>query len=310
MYKGVERIAVNRGGFHMNAVKTTIMMAIMTAILVLIGWLIGGTTGMIVALILSAGLNFSSYWFSDRIVLSLYHAQLVGPDDAPKLHNAVRRLVTKTGLPMPKVYIIPTESANAFATGRNPSHAAVAATRGILRILDDEELEAVLAHELTHVKDRDILVGTIAATLAGAITMLAVLARWTALFGGFGGSRNRDGGVLGLLALTIVAPIAALIIRLAISRTREYMADAGGSRITGNPRALASALQKLELVAARHPLPANRSTAHLFIVNPLRSGFMVRLFSTHPPTEKRVAKLMEMASTYRDRSKPVLQPVH
>jgi heat shock protein HtpX len=289
----------------MNALKTTIMVVILTAILVLFGWLIGGATGMIVALILAGVLNFTSYWFSDRIVLGLYHARLVEQNNEPKLHNAVRRLAARTGIPMPKVYIIPSDSANAFATGRNPSHAAVAATRGILRILDDEELEAVLAHELTHVKERDILVSTIAATLAGAVTVLAVLVRWTALFGGYGGSRGREGGILGLLALAILAPIAALIIRLAISRTREYMADAGSSQITGNPRALASALQKLELVAARHPLPASRTTAHLFIVNPLRSGFMVRLFSTHPPIEKRVEKLMEMASTDARRSRPV-----
>jgi len=281
----------------MNAIKTTVMMAVMTAILVLIGRLIGGTTGMIVALILAGALNFVSYWFSDRIVLSMYRAREVGPDDAPKLYGTVKRLAARTGLPMPKVYIIPTESANALATGRNPSHAAVAATKGILRILDQDELEAVLAHEITHVMDRDILVSTIAATLAGAITMLAVLARWTALLGGYGGSRDREGGVFGLIALTILAPIAALVIRLAISRTREYMADSGGAKITGKPLALASALQKLELVAARYPLPASRSTAHLFIVNPLRTGFMVRLFSTHPPLEKRVAKLRDMTGT-------------
>ncbi len=281
----------------MNAVKTTVMMAIMTAILVLIGKLIGGTTGMIVALVLAGALNFVSYWFSDRIVLAMYRAREVGPNDAPKLYDTVNRLAAKTGIPMPKVYIIPTESANAFATGRNPSHAAVAATKGILRILDQDELEAVLAHEITHVMDRDILVSTIAATLAGAITLLAVLARWTALLGGYGGSRGREGGVFGLIALTILAPIAALLIRLAISRTREYMADSGGAKITGKPLALASALKKLEQVAARYPLPARRSTAHLFIVNPLRTGFMVRLFSTHPPTEKRVAKLRDMKGT-------------
>jgi heat shock protein HtpX len=286
----------------MNVVKTTLLMIVMTAILVLIGRLIGGTTGMIVALIFAGILNFVSYWFSDRIVLSMYRARKVGPGEAPKLYGVVKRLATKTGIPVPQVYVIPTDSPNAFATGRNPSHAAVAATQGILRILDDDELEAVLGHELTHVLDRDILVSTIAATLAGAITMLAMIARWTALFGGFGGDgENRGGGAIGLLAMAILAPIAALLIQLAISRTREYMADSGGARITGHPLALASALEKLETAAKNRPLPASPSTAHIFIVNPLRSGFMTGLFSTHPPTEKRVARLREMAQRTDDR---------
>jgi heat shock protein HtpX len=281
---------------RMNVVKTTFLMIALTAILVLIGRLIGGTTGMIVALIFAGILNFVSYWFSDRIVLTMYRAQKAGPGEAPKLYEAVKRLASKTGIPVPRVYVIPTDSPNAFATGRNPSHAAVAATRGILQILDDDELEAVLGHELTHVLDRDILVSTIAATLAGAITMLAMIARWTALFGGFGGDgESRGGGAIGLIAMAILAPIAALLIQLAISRTREYMADSGGARITGHPLALASALEKLETAAKRRPLPATPSTAHLFIVNPLRSGFMVGLFSTHPPTEKRVSRLREMA---------------
>jgi heat shock protein HtpX len=250
---------------------------------------------MIVALGFAGVMNFTSYWFSDKIVLAMYRAREAGPGEAPRLHAAVSRLAAKAGLPKPRVYVIPTASPNAFATGRNPSHAAVAATSGILQILDDEELDAVLGHELSHVLDRDILVSTIAATLAGAITMIASIARWTALFGGYGGSsRDREGGVIGLLAMTILAPIAALLIQLAISRTREYMADAGSARITGNPLALASALQKLEAAAERRPLPATPSTAHLFIVNPLRSGFMVQLFSTHPPTKKRVARLREM----------------
>jgi heat shock protein HtpX len=267
----------------MNVLKTTVMMAVLTGILVLIGKLIGGTTGMIVAFVFAGAMNFISYWFSDKIVLALYRAKEAGPGDAPRLHAALRNLADKTGLPMPRVYVIPTGSPNA--------------TSGMLQILDDEELEAVLGHELSHVLDRDILVSTIAATLAGAITVLASIARWTALFGGYGGpSRDREGGVVGLLAMTILAPIAALLIQLAISRTREYMADAGSARITGNPLALASALQKLETAAARWPLPASPSTAHLFIVNPLRSGFMVRLFSTHPPTQKRVARLREMTN--------------
>jgi heat shock protein HtpX len=281
----------------MNVLKTTAMMAVLTGILVLIGKLIGGTAGMVVAFGFAGIVNFISYWFSDKIVLAMYRAKEAGPGDAPRLHSAVRSLAGKAGLPMPRVYVIPTVSPNAFATGRNPSHAAIAATSGTLQILDDEELEAVLGHELSHVLDRDILVSTIAATLAGAITMLASIARWTALFGGYGGSsRDREGGVIGLLAMTVLAPIAALLIQLAISRAREYMADAGSASITGNPLALASALQKLEAAAERRPLPASPSTAHLFIVNPLRSGFMAQLFSTHPPTQKRVARLKEMTN--------------
>jgi heat shock protein HtpX len=280
-----------------NALKTTLMMAVLTGILVLIGKLIGGTTGMIVALGFAGIMNFISYWFSDKIVLAMYRAKETGPEDTPRLYAAVKILVKKTGLPMPKVYVIPAGSPNAFATGRNPSHATIAATRGILEILNDEELEAVLGHELSHVLHRDILVSTIAATLAGAITMLASIARWTALFGGYGSSsRNREGGVVGLLAMALLAPIAALLIQLAISRTREYMADKGSAMITENPLALASALQKLEIASKKRPLPASLSTAHLFIVNPLQRGFMVQIFSTHPPIQKRVERLKEMTN--------------
>jgi heat shock protein HtpX len=298
MRVGIDSAYRRRRKEKMNGVKTTLLMTAMTALLVLIGRLIGGTTGMIVALIFAGIMNFFSYWFSDRIVLAMYRAQEADPRKAPKLYGAVEKLSSRLGLPMPRIYVIPTDSPNAFATGRNPSHAAVAATRGILQILDDDELEAVLGHELSHVTDRDILVSTLAATMAGAVTLLAIAARWTALFGGFGGGNNeRGGGVVGLLAMAILAPIAALLIRLAISRTREYMADSGGARLTKNPLALARALEKLDAAARRRPLPASPSTAHLFIVNPLRSGFMVKLFSTHPPTEKRVERLREMALT-------------
>jgi heat shock protein HtpX len=280
----------------MNVLKTTFLMIVMTAILVLIGKLIGGATGMIIALAFALALNFFSYWFSDKIVLAMYGAKAVSQKEAPKLHRIVNGLSTKLGLPVPRIFIIPTDTPNAFATGRNPSHAVVAATRGLLHMLDDDELEAVLGHEITHVLDRDILVSTIAATMAGAITMLAFMARWAALFGGFGGrSSDRSGGVIGLLAMTILAPVAALLIRMAINRTREYMADAGSAKLTKNPLSLARALEKLETAAVKRPLPANPSTAHLFIVNPLRSGFMTRLFSTHPPIEKRVEKLREIA---------------
>jgi heat shock protein HtpX len=280
----------------MKSLKTTLLMVVLTVLLVIIGRLIGGTTGMIVALAFAVILNFFSYWFSDKLVLAMYRAREVSPREAPKLYGAVEKLSSRLDLPVPRVYIIPTDALNAFTTGRNPSHTSVAATRGILKILDDEELEAVLGHELTHVADRDVLVSTIAATMAGAITLLAIMARWTAIFGGFGGSGGeRGGGVIGLLAMAILAPIAALLIRLAISRTREYMADSGSARLTKNPLALASALEKLEVSAKNRPLAVNPSTAHLFIVNPLRSGFMVKLFSTHPPTEKRVERLREMA---------------
>ncbi len=280
----------------MNALKTTVLMAAMTGILIIIGKLIGGATGMIVAFIFAGILNFFSYWFSDKIVLSMYRAKEASEKEAPKLYKTVERLTSKLGLPVPRIFIIPSDTPNAFATGRNPSHAVVAATRGLLRMLDDDELEAVLGHELTHVRDRDILVSTIAAAMAGAVTMLAFMARWTALFGGLGGTSNeRGGGVIGLLAMAILAPFAALLIRLAISRTREYMADAGSAELTKNPLALARALENLEAAAARRPLPASPSTAHLFIVNPLRSGFMIKLFSTHPPIEKRVARLQEIA---------------
>jgi len=280
----------------MNALKTTVLMALLTVILIFLGNAIGGRGGMVVALLFAGMMNFIGYWYSDKIVLAMYRAREVGPGEAPVLYNVVRRLAAKAGLPMPKVYIIPSPTPNAFATGRDPSHAAVAATEGILGILSEDELEGVLGHELTHVKNRDILIGSVAATIAGAITMIANWIRWAAIFGGFGGrDRDRDGGTIGLLAMSILAPIAALLIQLAISRSREYSADRGGAEISGKPLALASALEKLDMWARRRPMQVSPSTAHMFIVNPLRGGALAGLFSTHPPTEDRVARLREMA---------------
>ncbi len=280
----------------MNALKTTILMALLTVILIFIGNAIGGRDGMILALVFAGMMNFVGYWYSDKIVLAMYRAKEVGPGEAPMLYNVVRRLASKAGLPMPKVYIIPRPTPNAFATGRNPSHAAVAATEGILQILNEDELEGVLAHELTHVKNRDILIGSVAATIAGAITLIANWIRWAAIFGGLGGrGRDRNGGAIGLLTMSIVAPIAALVIQLAISRSREYAADRGGAEISGKPLALASALEKLDMWSRRSPMQVSPSTAHMFIVNPLRGGF-AGLFRTHPSTEDRVAKLKELGS--------------
>ncbi|MBI2000565.1 MAG: zinc metalloprotease HtpX, partial [candidate division NC10 bacterium] len=247
---------------------------------------------------LFAGLmNFASYWWSDRIVLWMYGAQEVSEAEAPEFHALVRRLAQRAGLPMPRVYIIPTDTPNAFATGRNPDHAAVAATQGILRILSPDELEGVMAHELGHVRHRDILISTVAATLAGAIMMLARMAQWAAWFGG-GRSSEEDeggaGGVLGLVLLAILAPLAAMLIQMAISRAREYLADAAGAQISRKPWALADALEKLERAATAVPLEANPATAHLFIVNPLRGSSILNWFSTHPPVEERVARLRAM----------------
>jgi len=282
----------------MNILKTTVLMAALTGILVLLGNLLGGTSGALFALIMAGLLNFIGFWFSDKIVLMMYRAKEVGPGEAPRLYRIVERLSGRAELPMPKVYIIPSDSLNAFATGRSPSHAAVAATEGIMRALDDDELEGVIGHELAHIKHRDILIGTIVATMAGAITMLATWARWAAMFGGLGG-RDRDerdnGGVVGLLVMSFIAPIAALLIQLAISRAREYMADAEGADISGKPLALASALGKLDSYAHRRPLPANPATAHMFIVNPLSGGSFLALFSTHPPVPERIARLRKLA---------------
>ncbi len=261
--------------------------------LVLAGEYLGGQNGMMLAFVIAAVMNFVSYFFSDKIALAAYSAQPVTRDQLPRVYNVVERMTQRQGLPMPKIYVIPTDSPNAFATGRNPQHASVAVTAGILQLLNDDELEGVLAHELGHVRNRDILTSSIAATLAGAITMLARMFGWAAMFGGYGGrdDRDREGGGLGAILMLFLAPIAAMLIQLWVSRTREYEADATGAHMTGNPYALASALQKLETYSKRLPMQATPSTAHLFIIQPLLGGFG-NLFSTHPPIEKRIERLI------------------
>jgi len=278
----------------MNTLKSTLLLVGLMLVLVLVGERIGGERGMILAFLLSVAMNFTAYFFSDKIALAMYRAQPVTREQLPRAYEVVERLAAKEGLPMPKIYVLPTESPNAFATGRNPQHASVAVTHGILELLTDEELEGVLAHELGHVKNRDILTSSITATLAGAITMIARMGYWASLFGGFGGreSRDREGGGLGALLMIIVAPIAATLIQLAVSRSREYEADSTGAHTTGNPYALASALQKLENYSKRLPLQASPSTAHLFIVAPLLGGGFGNLFSTHPPTRERIRRLI------------------
>jgi heat shock protein HtpX len=269
----------------------------LTVLLVFVGGAFGGRQGMMFAFIFAMGTNLFSYWFSDKIVLRMYGAKEATEAQAPMLWGVTHDLALKMNMPMPKVYIIPSDAPNAFATGRNPNHAAVAATEGILRLLTREELEGVMAHELGHVRNRDILIGTIAAAFAGAISMLAHMAQWAMIFGGFGGRRDdneRSGNLITSLAMIILAPLAAAIIQAAISRSREYEADASGARICGNPLWLASALRKLHLGSQRVPLDANPATAHMFIVNPLRGGGIVNLFSTHPPIEERIARLEQM----------------
>ncbi|MBD3383274.1 MAG: zinc metalloprotease HtpX [candidate division Zixibacteria bacterium] len=281
----------------MNRVKTVLFLTVLTVLFLIIGGWLGGRNGMMIAFVFALVMNFGSYWFSDKIVLAMYRAQKLDTDSNHRLVRIVRDLSTRAGLPMPRVYIIPKPSPNAFATGRNPKHAAVAATQGILDILDDDELEGVMAHELSHVRHYDILIGSIAATIAGAISMMAMMARWAAFFGGYGGSSdNRGGGnIIGLLAMSILAPIAAILVQSAISRSREYMADKGGAELSHKPLSLASALEKLQRAAQRKPMGANPATAHMFIVNPLSGKDLMSLFSTHPPMEKRVAKLRSMA---------------
>jgi len=276
-----------------NALKTALLLGLLTGFMILVGDWLGGQRGMILALGIAAVMNFVSYFFSDKIALMTYRAQPVTREQLPRAYEVVERITQKQGLPMPKIYVIPTESPNAFATGRNPSHASVAVTQGILNLLDDEELEGVLAHELGHVRNRDILISSIAATLAGAITILARMAYWGALFGGMGGRdrEDRGGGGLGALFMLILAPIAAMLIQLAVSRSREYAADATGAHFTGNPYALARALQKLDAYSKRIPMVASPSSAHLFIVQPLLGINFAGLFSTHPPIRKRIERL-------------------
>jgi heat shock protein HtpX len=282
----------------MNAFKTTVLLTVLTMLMILAGEYLGGSNGALIAFVIAAITNFISYFYSDKIALRMYRAQPVTREELPRAYEAVERLTAKAGIPMPKIYVLPTESPNAFATGRNPAHASVAVTRGILELLNDEELEGVLAHELSHVRNRDILTSSIAATLAGAITMLARMAFW---FGALGGERrnDREGGGLGAIFMLLLAPFAAMLIQLWVSRTREYEADASAAKLTGNPYALAAALEKITSISRQVPLLASPSSAHMFIISPLLDGqTMASLFSTHPPVEKRIERLIGRRSVY------------
>lgn len=278
----------------MNVFKTTLLLTLLTLLLVWIGKIVAGAQGMLVAFCFALILNMVSYWYSDKIILSMYHAKEITYTTHPRIFEIVKRLVREAHLPMPKLYLIPTQAPNAFATGRSPQHAAVAVTQGILNLLEDDELEGVLAHELSHVKNRDILISSITATLAGAIFLLANIARFSAIFGGIGG-RRRDGNLIGLLIISIVAPLAALLIQLAISRSEEFRADKKGALLSKKPLSLAGALKKLQAMSQRKPLAANPTTAHMFIVNPLSGKGFTALFSTHPPVEQRVKRLEKIA---------------
>ncbi len=276
--------------------RTTLLLGAMTGLIMAIGQFMGGSGGLMIAFVFAVIMNFSSYWFSDKIVLRMYGAQEATEAQAPRLHSIVHNLTVRAGLPMPKIYVIPSEGANAFATGRNPSHAAVAVTEGIMRLMDERELTGVLAHELAHVKNRDILISSVAATLAGVIMMLANMAQWTAIFGGFRGDDDDDGGgFIGMMAMAFLAPLAASIIQMAISRTREFAADKTGAEMCGDPIGLASALSKLGLASERVPMDVSPQTAHFFIVNPLSGQSFARFFSTHPPLEERISRLRSMA---------------
>ena len=277
--------------------KTTILLGALTGLLMVIGGLAGGRHGVQIALVIAIGMNFFSYWFSDKMVLAAYGAKPIDSTSAPEVFSIVQELAHQAHIPMPRLYLIDSDTPNAFATGRNPNHAAVAVTRGIMRICSRDELKGVLAHELSHVLNRDILTSSIAATLAGAIMMLGTFVRWGAIFGlGGRGEDDERGGILGLVVAGILAPIAATLIQLAISRTREYQADASGAKLSHNPLYLANALRKLEAANERMPLDAGQATAHLFIVNPLSAQGMSRLFSTHPPIEERIRRLEQMAA--------------
>lgn len=275
----------------MNTIKLVLLLSSLAGILMIIGYFVAGKAGVMIAFVLSLILNFGSYWYSDKIVLKMYGAQEVTAESAPALYDTVRDLTGKANLPMPRVYIMDKDTPNAFATGRNPEHAAVAVTTGIMKILTPDELSGVIAHELSHIQNRDTLIGTVAATMAGTVVMVATVARWGAVFG-----LGEDGGgrTVGLIATAIIAPIAATLIQMAISRSREYLADESGARISGKPEALAGALAKLSRGVQAKPLDANPSTAHLFIVNPLSGNMVMNLFSTHPPIEKRIERLMKM----------------
>lgn len=288
-----------------NQIRTTILLAVMTAFILWVGKVIGGNGGMVIALAIAGAMNFFSYWYSDKIVLRMYKAQEVTPQAAPQLYAMVTELAKRAGLPMPRVYIIPQEAPNAFATGRNPENAVVAVTEGLLKYMKPDELAGVLAHELGHIKNRDILIGSIAATMAGAIMLLANMAKWGAIFGGFRGSDNNGGGgIFGLLAMAIIAPIAAMIIQMAISRSREYLADTTSADITGNSEGLARALEKLGAYNQRIPMEAPTSTAHMLIASPLSGRNLTNLFSTHPPIEERVARLRNVRPERRPGNPP------
>ncbi len=280
----------------MNTIKTGLLLGALTGLLMLIGGWFGGQQGVVIAFIFAMVMNFGSYWFSDKIVLRMYKAQAVSENEPPELYAMVKNLALKASMPMPRVYIIPGDTPNAFATGRNEQHAVVAVTEGILRILGKDELEGVIAHELTHIRNRDILIGSIAATLAGAIVMLASMAQWAAMFGGASRDDDEGGGsnIVGLILMAVLAPIAATLIQMAISRSREYLADAGGAKISGKPYGLAGALEKLSRASQTMPMEANPSTAHMFIVNPLTGRSLMNLFSTHPPIEERITRLRSM----------------
>lgn len=279
-----------------NTLKTTLLLGLLTGLLLWIGEYFGGPQGLLLMGVFAAVMNFGTYWFSDRIVLRMYGARELPPESAPELHAMVRELATAAQMPMPKLYLIPSESPNAFATGRSPEHAAVAVTEGITRLLSRDELRGVLAHELSHVKNRDTLISAVAATLAGVILTASRMAYWASLFGGMRrDEREESGGPLGMLVMIVVAPLAASLIQLAISRAREYQADATGARLSHAPMSLATALEKIAAASGRIPLPAGPATAHLWIVNPLRGSWLANLFSTHPPIEDRVARLRSMA---------------
>jgi len=282
----------------MNGLRTMALMVTLTLMLVFIGGFLGGKSGMTFALVMAFGINFITYWFSDKIVLKMYRAKPVNESEAPELYSMVRRLAQKAELPMPKVYMMEQDQPNAFATGRNPEHGVVAVTTGIMKILTREELEGVIAHELAHIKHRDILVSTVAAAIAGAISYLAQMAQWAMIFGGGRSDDNEGGSPIASFVMMIVGPIAAMLVQMAISRSREYGADAGGARIAGNPMRLANALKKLHMASQRIPMHANPATSHMFIVNPLTGGGILKLFSTHPPMEERIARLESMKSGY------------
>jgi len=280
-----------------NTLRTTFLLAALTALIILIGRMFGGSQGMMIAFVFAVIMNLGSYWFSDKIVLAMYRAQPLDENRAPQIYGMVRELAAQANLPMPRIYMIPQDTPNAFATGRNPQNAVVAVTEGLWRLLTPEEIRGVLAHELSHVKNRDILIGSIAATLAGVVMMLANMARWAAIFGG-GRSSDDDsggGGAIGLLFTAFLAPIAAMLIQMAISRSREYLADETGAKISHNPESLARALEKLSLASQRLPMhEARPETAHMFIVNPLSGKSLMNLFSTHPPIEERIRRLRSM----------------